>query len=72
MEVAGAKKIFQSSLPWYNVRFITFLGDGDSQTFNSVEQLKLYGRNVTVSKLKCVGHVQKLSMRRDYLVMGNP
>lgn len=59
MEVAGVRSIYQRSVKWYNVRYINYLGDGDSKAFKEIEELRPYGNNVNISKLECVGHVQK-------------
>ena len=59
MEVAGVVKLFQKSETCNQVRFVNYLGDGDSKAFKAVEELKPYGENVTISKLECIGHVQK-------------
>lgn len=59
MEVAGVKDIFSRSLQWYNVRYINYLGDGDSKSFAAVSELKPYGNDVTIKKQECIGHVQK-------------
>lgn len=59
MEVDGAKTIFQRSVPHYNVCYTEHLGDGNSDTLKSVFDLKPYGENVNITKLECVGHVQK-------------
>lgn len=59
MEVSGVKDIFSRSLKWYNVRYLQFLGDGDSKSFAAVSELKPYGNDVTITKQECIGHVQK-------------
>lgn len=59
MEVAGAKEIFSRSIEKYNVRYVNFLGDGDSKGYNAVVACKPYGEDVTISKLECVNHIQK-------------
>lgn len=59
MEVAGVKDIFSRSLQLYNVRYINYLGDGDSKSFAAVTELKPYGNDVTITKQECIGHVQK-------------
>lgn len=59
MEVAGVKKIFHRSSQWYNVRYVKYLGDGDSKAFKEVLESKPYGNSVNISKLECIGHVQK-------------
>lgn len=57
MEVAAATQVFQRSLS-RGVRYIKYLGDGDSNAFSAVVQSKPYG-DLVISKLECVGHVQK-------------
>ncbi|KAJ4430781.1 hypothetical protein ANN_19372 [Periplaneta americana] len=58
MESDGVVKIFQRSENLYQVRYVNYLGDGDSKGYKKVEELNVYG-NVEVSKLECCGHVQK-------------
>lgn len=59
MEVAGVSKIFERSLQTYNVRYEQYLGDGDSRAFKHIVESKPYGSDFTISKLECLGHVQK-------------
>lgn len=59
MEVEGAVRIFQRSQHKLNVRFVKYLGDGDSKAFRKLQELKPYGDNIGIEKLECVGHVQK-------------
>ncbi|GFV93213.1 uncharacterized protein TNCV_573521 [Trichonephila clavipes] len=59
MEVAGALSIFQRSQSLYNVRYTKYLGDGDSKTFTSIVENKVYGDHCSVEKLECIGHVMK-------------
>ena len=56
MEVTGAKQIFSRSIAKHGLRYIQYLGDGDSKGFSSIK--KTY-EGITVEKLECVGHVQK-------------
>lgn len=58
MESEGAVTIFQRSLEKYNVRYIDYLGDGDSNAYLSVCESKPYG-DTKINKLECVGHIQK-------------
>ncbi|XP_035210537.1 uncharacterized protein LOC118184907 [Stegodyphus dumicola] len=58
MEADGMVKIFQRSQSARGVRYINYIGDGDSKTFLSITESKPY-EGVTVSKLECVGHIQK-------------
>lgn len=57
MEVVGAKQVFQNSIR-RGVRFVKYLDDGDSSAFLSVVKSNPYGE-VNITKLECVGHVQK-------------
>lgn len=59
MEVSGVKEIFERSLSLYNTRYVRYLGDGDSKAFKAIEERKPYGECVQITKLECVGHVQK-------------
>lgn len=59
MEVAGVLRIFNRSVANRGVRYTQYLGDGDSKAFDRVCAEQPYGPNVTISKLECIGHVQK-------------
>ena len=56
MEVEGAKRIFGRSVEKHGVRYSEFYGDGDSKSFHSVKNIY---PEMTISKLECIGHVQK-------------
>ncbi|GFW44896.1 uncharacterized protein LOC101238613 [Trichonephila clavipes] len=55
MEVVGAYRIFERSSV-RDVQYNEYYGDGDSKGYESVKNF--YGIN-TVTKLECIGHVQK-------------
>ncbi|GFU72763.1 uncharacterized protein TNCV_3686951 [Trichonephila clavipes] len=59
MESEGELRIFSRSLPNYNVRYVQYLGDGDSKGFLRVQESNIYGDEFPVEKLECIGHVQK-------------
>lgn len=59
MEAAGALKIFRRSEDKYNVRYTQYLGDGDTNSYKTISDSKPYGDDVTVTKLECIGHIQK-------------
>lgn len=59
MEVAGALEMFQRSQNQYNVRYIDYLGDGDSKAFQAVCNAQPYGPDIEIKKLECIGHVEK-------------
>lgn len=59
MEAAGAVEIFQRSISKNNLRYANYLGDGDTASFSKVQEAKPYGPDFKITKLECVGHVQK-------------
>ena len=61
METEGAITIFLRSIKTRNLKYTTFVGDGDSGCYGAVSKKchEKYGDNYTVVKEECVGHVQK-------------
>ena len=61
MEGVGALRIFCRSIEKYKLKYTTFVGDGDSDTFKVVKEgvEKKYGPRYHVTKEECIGHVQK-------------
>ncbi|CAN7938957.1 unnamed protein product [Ixodes hexagonus] len=59
MGVTGALNIFCRSEELHGVRYVKYLGDGDSKAFLAVKSKKPYGDSVEISKLECIGHVEK-------------
>ena len=59
MESAGILKMFQNSAENLNLRFTTFIGDGDSKAFPTVSNAFPYGPDKPIQIGECVGHVQK-------------
>ncbi|GFY26990.1 uncharacterized protein TNCV_931311 [Trichonephila clavipes] len=59
MKTVGMVRIFQRSLSHRSVRYTSYIGDGDPKTFSSITASNPYGEDITVSKIECVGHVQK-------------
>lgn len=55
---SGAMKIFHRSLSQNTVRYLQYLGDGDSKAHAAVCQSKPYG-DCNIEKIECIGHVQK-------------
>jgi len=41
------------------LRYLSFIGDGDSSTYKTVSEAKPYGNEVEIVKKECIGHVQK-------------
>ena len=58
MDAAGCVRNFQRSVEQYSLRYVEFLGDGDSKAYNEITEALVYGEK-PVTKLECVGHVQK-------------
>lgn len=58
MESKIAVDIFARSEEQYNLRYSRYIGDGDTNSFKSVSDAKPYG-DLQVTKIECVGHVQK-------------
>ena len=58
MEVDGVLDMFKRSVEKKDLRYLSFIGDGDSSTFKTVSEAKPYGSDVVVEKKECVGHIQ--------------
>nr|XP_042913800.1 uncharacterized protein LOC122273890 [Parasteatoda tepidariorum] len=59
MEVDGALAIFKRSEQFHSLKYLKYLGDGDSKAFSNIEKENVYGDQYPVEKLECIGHVQK-------------
>lgn len=59
MEAAGAKILYQRSVKLRKLRYIPFIGDGDSKAHTAVKQEQPYGPAVFIPKQECVSHVTK-------------
>ncbi|EFN88217.1 hypothetical protein EAI_00153, partial [Harpegnathos saltator] len=59
MEVDAAVEMFSRSEELHNIRYSSYIGDGDSKTFKGIFESRPYGEDCTVLKKECVGHVQK-------------
>lgn len=58
MESQTMIEIFQRSESLYGVKYINYIGDGDSSTYKAICNSKPYG-DVDIIKKECIGHVQK-------------
>ncbi|GBN38408.1 hypothetical protein AVEN_111984-1 [Araneus ventricosus] len=56
MESVGTFRIFERSVMKRELQYTEYYGDGDSKAFLKVKDI--YGED-TVTKLECIGHVQK-------------
>ena len=59
MEVDAVIEMFLRSIKTLRVRFMNYIGDGDSKIFSGILKAAPY-RNDLVTKKECVGHVQKM------------
>ncbi|KAK3703836.1 hypothetical protein QZH41_012449, partial [Actinostola sp. cb2023] len=59
MEAAGAKVLYQRSIAARGLRYIPFIGDGDSKSYTAVCTSQPYGPSVFIPKEECVAHVTK-------------
>ncbi|XP_031777007.1 uncharacterized protein LOC116415810 [Nasonia vitripennis] len=59
MESSAIVDIFRRSVEKYDVKYVSYLGDGDFSTFSKILEAKPYGNHVVVTKKECCGHVQK-------------
>lgn len=58
MEGEAAVRIWGRSVQNNKIRYVTFIGDGDSSAYRAVTNLKPYG-DITVKKEECINHVSK-------------
>ena len=58
MEVTGVRSIFKRSVESRKLRYTTYLGDGDSKSFQTVLAENVYP-GFDIVKAECIGHVQK-------------
>ena len=59
MELSGMVRIFKRSESSRNLKYTGYIGDGDAKTFSAISEAKPYGPGVAISKIECVGHIQK-------------
>ena len=58
MEAHGTVALWNRSLD-YNLRYLIFVGDGDSKSFKSICETDPYGPEYRVEKSDCICHIQK-------------
>ncbi|XP_044588451.1 uncharacterized protein LOC123267711 isoform X2 [Cotesia glomerata] len=59
MEVDAVVQMFSRSEEKHGVKYVKYIGDGDSKTFKRILNIDPYKSNPVVIKKECVGHVQK-------------
>ena len=63
MEVDGVLEMFKRSLEYFGVKFVKYIGDGDSKTHKKLVDGKPYDGEPDVEKQECVLHVKKRMYR---------
>ena len=58
MECEGVIQLYNRSEE-NNIRYIPFIGDGDSSSYSKVDSERPYGAMVFIDKQECVNHVTK-------------
>ena len=58
MEATGLVECFMSSVQDQKLRYINYIGDGDSKPYSDIVPKDPYNGK-EVKKLECVGHIQK-------------
>lgn len=56
MEVDATKKMFSESEKKFGVRYLNYIGDGDSKIYKVILDLNPYGDDFPVTKSECVNH----------------
>ena len=61
MEVQATLEMFMRSIESYNMRYTTYVGDGDSSSFGTLKDaiLETFGDEYDIEKEECIGHIQK-------------
>lgn len=59
MEAEGACRLYGRSLAKHKLKYIPFVGDGDSKSYKAVTDSAPYGHGVFIPKEDCIGHVTK-------------
>ena len=59
MVSVGASRVFLRCQLQHDLRYVNYLGDGDSSSFNCVNDCKPSGEDCCITKMECIGHVQK-------------
>ena len=59
MEAIGVLNIYQRSVEDLKLRYLHYIGDGDSKAYPGVVQAQPYGPEKIPVKGECIGHIQK-------------
>jgi len=58
MEVDAVVEMFSRSENLHNMKYVNYIGDGDSKTFKGIVDAQPY-EDITICKKECIDHVQK-------------
>ncbi|GBL96418.1 hypothetical protein AVEN_43731-1 [Araneus ventricosus] len=59
MEMNAAAILWKRSVKEAKMRYTTLLSDGDGKTHQRLNEIKVYGKNVTIMKEEYINHVAK-------------
>ena len=59
MDVSSIVEMFKRSIVKYGLRYVNYIGDGDSKTYSGILKAQPYGEDFVVNKKECVEYVQK-------------
>ena len=59
MEIDAILEVFQASVKKHSVKYVQYIGDGDSKTFKGIMDSKPYGDEILVRKKEFVRHLEK-------------
>ncbi|KAG8226315.1 hypothetical protein J437_LFUL018143 [Ladona fulva] len=59
MEVDDIREMFRRSENLHGVKYVNYIGDGDSKTYKGVVTESPYGETIDIKKKECINHVEK-------------
>ena len=59
MESSGVTQLYKRSIEKHKIRYIPFIGDGDSSLYSQICVEVPYGPSVFIPKVDCITHVTK-------------
>lgn len=54
MEIDGAIEMFKRSEDLHEVKYLSYIGDGDCKTYKGIVESQPYGKNITIIKKEWV------------------
>lgn len=59
MEAEAVKEMFKRSIELHEVKYVNYIGDGDSEMYKQVVVSKPYGNDQQINKKECINHIEK-------------